>query len=278
MKFSSVRVFFIFIVFFFCVFTCACSKKTEEPEEPGLTPEEQKIVDTLAVFSAMPHPAAYAEEIEALTLAIDANKLEFYKELEAVIAADTEGFLFLIDRAHTVPAEFEPEDLVDLVKNDSYPINKTGMKVRKPVEEAVRIMADAAKAEGITLLVSSAYRSYDYQKNIYERNVRQMGKEAADRESAQPGTSQHQTGTAIDFGSIDDSYAETKPGKWLAAHAAEYGFSLSFPEGYEPITGYRWECWHYRYIGKLAVDFQKKWFRDIQQYMIEFVYCYKNLK
>ncbi|MCR4940808.1 MAG: M15 family metallopeptidase [Treponemataceae bacterium] len=278
MRFSSSRFIAFFLLFSFCLCTCSCSKKKEKVEEAGLTPEEQKIVDALGVFSAMPHPAAYAEEIEAIKVAIDADKLGFYKELEAVIGADTEGFLFLIDRTHTVSAEFEPDDLVDLVKNDSYPINKTGMKVRKPVEEAVRIMADAAKTEGITLLVSSAYRSYDYQKTIYERNVRQMGKEAADRESAQPGTSQHQTGTAIDFGSIDDSYAETVPGKWLAAHASEYGFSLSFPEGYEPITGYRWECWHYRYIGKLAVDFQKKWFHDIQQYMIEFVYCYQNLK
>ncbi len=277
MRLSSIRSLFVFVVFFFCICTASCSKKSEEPEEPGLTPEEQKIVDALGAFSAISHPAEYAEEIAAVTVAIDANKLEFYKDIEEVIAADADGLLFLIDRTHTVSQDFEPEDLVPLVKNDSYPINKTGMSVREPVEAAVRVMAEGAKKEGITLLVSSAYRSYDYQKTLYERNVKQMGKEAADRESAQPGTSQHQLGTAIDFGSIDDSYAQTKPGKWLAAHAAEYGFSLSFPEGYEPVTGYRWECWHYRYIGNLAVEFQKKWFHDIQQYMMEFVYCYKNL-
>ena len=265
------------MIVLFGICTVSCTKKTEEAEEAGLTPEEQKVVDALTAFSAMPHPAAYTEEIESIKVAIDANKLAFYSEIEAVIADDTDGLLFLIDRTHTVPQDFEPEDLIELVKNDSYPLNKSGMKLRKPVETVLRQMADAAKAEGLTLLVSSAFRTYDYQKMLYERNVKQLGQEAADRESAPPGTSQHHLGTAIDFGSITDDYAQTKPGKWLTAHAADYGFSLSFPEGYEPVTGYRWECWHYRYIGKLAVALQQKWFRDVQQYMMEFVHCYKNL-
>ena len=277
MKTVTIRSLSAFIMLAFCVCTASCAKKAPVEEEPGLTPEEQKIVDALDAFTAMPHPAEYAEEIESIKVAIDANKLDFYKELEAVITADTEGYLFLIDRTHVVAADYEPEGLITLVKNDSYPVNKTGMQLRASVEAELRVMADAAKAEGLTLLVSSAYRTYDYQKMLYERNVKQMGKEAADRESAPPGTSQHHLGTAIDFGSIEDSYAETKPGKWLAAHAAEYGFSLSFPEGYEPVTGYRWECWHYRYIGKSAVALQQKWFHDVQQYMMEFVHCYKNL-
>ena len=277
MKKAYIRLVVAVMMIFASICTVSCTKKTEEAEEAGLSPEEQKVADALDVFASMPHPAAYTEEVESIKVAIDANKLEFYKEIEAVLAADTDGLLFLIDRTHTVPEDFEPADLVELVKNNSYPLNKTGMKLRVPAEAAVRTMADAANAEGITLLVSSAFRTYDYQAMLYERNVKQMGKEAADRESAPPGTSQHHLGTAIDFGSIDDSYAETKPGKWLTAHAAEYGFSLSFPEGYEPVTGYRWECWHYRYIGKAAVALQQKWFRDVQQYMMEFVHCYKGL-
>ena len=277
MKTVTIRSLSALMMLLFCVCTASCTKKDTEAEEPGLTPEEQKVVDALDAFTAMPHPAEYTEEIESIKVAIDANKLDFYNELEAVIAADTEGYLFLIDRTHIVANDYEPEGLITLVKNDSYPVNKSGMQLRASVEAELRVMADAAKAEGLTLLVSSAYRTYDYQKMLYERNVKQMGKEAADRESAPPGTSQHHLGTAIDFGSIEDSYAETKPGKWLAAHAAEYGFSLSFPEGYEPVTGYRWECWHYRYIGKPAVTLQQKWFHDVQQYMMEFVYCYKNL-
>ena len=277
MKTVSSRLVATAMIVLFSICSVSCTKKTEEAEEAGLSPEEQKVADALDVFASMPHPAAYTEEVESIKVAIDADKLGFYNEIEAVLAADTDGLLFLIDRTHTVPQDFEPADLMELVKNDSYPLNKAGMKLRVPVEAAVRTMADAAKAEGITLLVSSAFRTYEYQAMLYERNVKQLGQEAADRESAPPGTSQHHLGTAIDFGSITDDYAETKPGKWLTAHAAEYGFSLSFPEGYEPVTGYRWECWHYRYVGKLAVALQQKWFRDVQQYMMEFVHCYKNL-
>ena len=103
----------------FCVCTASCAKKAPVEEEPGLTPEEQKIVDALDAFSAMLHPAEYAEEIESIKVAIDANKLDFYKELEAVIAADTEGYLFLIDRTHVVATDYEPEGLITLVKNES---------------------------------------------------------------------------------------------------------------------------------------------------------------
>ena len=128
------------------------------------------------------------------------------------------------------------------------------------------------------MVASSTYRSYDYQKTVYERNVRQMGKEAADRESAAPGTSQHQLGTVVDFGSITDEFIETPAGQWLDKNASDYGWSLSFPQGYEDVTGYRWECWHYRYIGTEATAFQKKWFSNIQQFMMEFIHAWKSVE
>ena len=82
----------------------------------------------------------------------------------------------------------------------------------------------------------------------------------------------------VDFGSIDDDYAKTKAGKWLASHAQDYGWSLSYPKGYENITGYKWECWHYRYLGIKACKLQKNYFEDIQQYMLEFIDYWKNKK
>ena len=101
--------------------------------------------------------------------------------------------------------------------------------------------------------------------------MKTYGQETADRESARPGASQHQLGTAIDFGSITDAFARTRAGKWLFAHAGEYGFSLSYPQGYEGITGYRYESWHYRYVTKAGVLLQRKYFGDIQQYLMEFL-------
>jgi D-alanyl-D-alanine carboxypeptidase len=100
-----------------------------------------------------------------------------------------------------------------------------------------------------------------------------MGQAAADRESSRPGRSQHQLGTVIDFGSIDDNFTGTKMERWLDANAWKYGFSLSFPEGCENLTGYRYESWHFRYIGPLAAALCRKFFGNIQQIMLEFLHA-----
>jgi D-alanyl-D-alanine carboxypeptidase len=195
----------------------------------------------------------------------------FLGDLRKVLAADRHDLLRLVDKNHALPAGYAPQDLQSLIKNNQYAISRDNLALRKPAEAALKAMGEAARKDGITVLASSAYRSYDYQVTVYDRNVRLMGKAAADRESAQPGKSQHQLGTVVDFGAIDDAYAATPAGKWLFAHAGEYGWSLSFPQGYEEVTGYRWECWHYRYIGVEAAAFQEKWFSGIQQYMLEFI-------
>ena len=132
------------------------------------------------------------------------------------------------------------------------------------------MIEDACK-EGLTLVISSTYRSYEYQDRVFKWNVEQNGLEIAERESARPGTSQHQLGTAIDFGTITDDYAFTPAGKWLLENAWKYGFSLSYPDGYESLTGYRYECWHFRYISTAGTELQRKYFGDIQHYMISFL-------
>lgn len=238
--------------------------------------DEMRLSAAIAAFKAIPHPAEYQSEVDAICAKIAASPALFIPEIKAVDAADTEGYLVYIDKTHFIGSDYEPEDLVPLVKNSAYPINRNDLSLRAPVEEALTVMANAAKAEGLSLLVSSTYRSYSYQEQVFAKWVRIDGLEEAERESARAGTSQHQLGTAIDFGSIEDDYADTAPCKWLTKHAEEYGFSLSFPQGYEPITGFRWECWHFRYIGVPACEFQKTWFNDIQQYMIEFVACWRE--
>lgn len=254
----------------------SCSKK--EPVEPEivLSPDEQKLLVALDSFRNIYYRSGYEAEIDAIADNIQGNTADFIQDINNLIASDENGLLLLVDKKHYLANTFVPEDLVDLTKNPDYAINRTDLSLRVCVEEALRKMAVAAKAEGITLLVSSTFRTYDYQKRLYERNVREMGKEAADRESAMPGSSQHQTGTAIDFGSITDAFAEHESGIWLAENANKYGFSLSYPQGYEPVTGYRWECWHYRYIGQSAVFMQEKWFNNVQQYMLDFIHFYKN--
>jgi D-alanyl-D-alanine carboxypeptidase len=136
-------------------------------------------------------------------------------------------------------------------------------------------MDAAARSEGVVLAISSAYRSYAYQKQVFARNVAEDGLELARRSSAEPGRSQHQLGAAIDFGSIDDSFAETKAGKWLAANARRFGFSPSYPKGMEGLTGYRWESWHYRYVGEEAAALEAEFFGGLQARMIAFMEKYR---
>jgi len=183
-----------------------------------------------------------------------------------------------VDKKHRLPESYVPPDLVPVAGGRSYIPNREGLSLRKEIEEELERMAKAALRDGIKLVVSSTYRSWKYQEGLYDRNVRQLGKDVADRESAPPGASQHQLGTVVDFGSITDDFAKTAAGIWLAENAARFGWSLSFPDGYEAVTGYRWECWHYRYIGPEATAFQKEWFSDIQQYMLEFIHAWKQWK
>ena len=139
-------------------------------------------------------------------------------------------------------------------------------------------MAKAAKNDGITLLVRSTYRSYEYQKNLFQYWVDRDGLVEAERESARPGTSQHQLGSAIDFGMLSNEFMNTPQGKWLYNNGWKYGWSLSFPQEYEDITGYRYESWHYRFIGIPACKFQRKYFNNVQQYMLEFIDLWKSWK
>ena len=202
---------------------------------------------------------------------------EFLADLKRVLATrsnfsseDLSPF-FLIDKTHKVGADYEPKGLIHLEKNNLFAINKNNLSLRPEAFEALKVLAAAAKEDGVTLTVSSTYRSYEYQKNLFDYWVSVDGLEEAERESARPGTSQHQLGMALDFAPVDDAFDKTPGGKWVYANAAKYGWSLSFPQGYEDVTGYRWECWHFRYIGVEACQFQKKWFSDVQQFMIEFI-------
>jgi D-alanyl-D-alanine carboxypeptidase len=143
--------------------------------------------------------------------------------------------------------------------------------LRAIAAEALEELSAAAAREGIILVVGSTYRSVSYQAQVYEREVAMYGKEAADRESAQPGKSQHQLGLTLDFTPIDDAFAQTPASRWLLNNASRFGWSLSFPDGYEEVTGYRWESWHYRYVGKDLAAFIDNYFDGIQQYALQFI-------
>lgn len=145
-----------------------------------------------------------------------------------------------------------------LIANKVYPMPQNFTPGEsKEAREAFEQLNSAAKKAGYTFDAFSTYRSYDRQKVLYDGYVNRDGKEAADTYSARPGFSEHQTGLAFDIGEVgksedyaDDRFGETAAGKWLAKNAHKYGFIMRYPKGKEKITGYKYESWHFRYVGK----------------------------
>ncbi|GMO48904.1 MAG: hypothetical protein Ta2G_05370 [Termitinemataceae bacterium] len=245
--------------------------------DAGITGKENKEMNRKQLkekISITMEKAKIPSNISMHILAADQD--EFLKQLEEATGGD-EFLYILVDKQHKLPNGYEPSDLVHLAgEGKSYTVARNNLYLRQAAENALQIMALDARAQGITLMASSTYRSYDYQVQVYERNVRQNGRETADRESARPGYSQHQLGLIVDFGSISDEYADTPGGRFLANYAHKYGWSISFPDGYEDVTGYRYECWHYRYVGREAANFINTWFGGIQQYALQFIHVWKN--
>lgn len=157
--------------------------------------------------------------------------------------------LILVNKYYHLKENYEPNDLITLPSNYNKGLNSS---MRKEAADAFMEMADAALLDNITIKNASAYRSYTYQKDLYDKYVKKDGKEKADIYSARPGYSEHQTGLCTDINIVDSSFDNTKESKWLKENAYKYGFILRFPKEKEDITGYKYESWHYRYVGKKA--------------------------
>ncbi|WP_295078631.1 D-alanyl-D-alanine carboxypeptidase family protein [Ruminococcus sp.] len=139
-----------------------------------------------------------------------------------------------------------------LIANKTYslPSDYNPGKILSEAQAAFDTMkADAAK-EGIYLSIVSGFRSYTYQGQLYSSYVNRDGKAAADTYSARAGHSEHQTGLAMDINNAGSGFNNTKEAKWLAANCVKYGFIIRYPLGKEDITGYQYESWHVRYLGR----------------------------
>ena len=151
----------------------------------------------------------------------------------------------IVNKTYSLPSNYQPKDPYVTVSGE-----RCNDCINKDAMEAFRLMKSDAQSIGLNIYISSGYRSYSYQDRIYHNYVSVSGKEGADTYSARPGHSEHQTGTCFDLNSIDDSFAATAEGKWVNDHAYLYGFIIRYPKGKETITGYQYESWHLRYVGK----------------------------
>lgn len=195
--------------------------------------QPERLPVTIALPNSEPIPFTYSDFAQADSLWVIVNKQRF------------------------IPTDYVPENIIlppALTRADT---SRDEQSVREEVAYPLKEMFDAAEKSGLPLMMASGYRPASVQKTLFDTYVRSNGLEYAQQYSAQPGTSEHQTGLAVDISTSDrrcyledQCFINLPEGKWLAENAYKYGFILRYPEGKEAVTGYSFESWHYRYVGK----------------------------
>jgi len=169
--------------------------------------------------------------------------------------ADPDGLLVVVDREKALAAGYVPPDLVSLTAQ-GVPARPDTWTARRIIVDDLREMFAAGEKAGLHYFVFSAYRSYKTQTWLFDYWVKKVGRAEAERSSARAGHSEHQLGTTLDIsaeglkGDVFEIFGKTPAGQWLAANAWRYGFVMSYPEGTEDTTGYEYEPWHFRYVGR----------------------------
>jgi len=185
------------------------------------------------------------------------NSIKWWEYPSTIYPTKRNGddLLVLVNKQYKLPSSYAPKDLVKASKSgirrgENYYLRNI------VIPDLTRMITDA-KLEGVDLSIVSGYRSYQTQIDTYNYwlKMNNGNTNLVDTFSARAGHSQHQLGTAIDFSTneirdkLGDEFSNTKASKWLSQNAYKYGFVISYPKGYENITGYKHESWHYRYIG-----------------------------
>ena len=194
---------------------------------------------------------------ENLITYVNAN-LDYKYYTNVIDIDDPENILVIVNKYHKLDKNFVPSDLETIDPKYNRGFNN---KMRHDARIAFEKMCEAALNDGITIYSGSAYRSYSYQLNLYNRYVAANGFDEAETFSARAGYSEHQTGLATDImnAKLDFISGNDKEYDWLINNSYKYGFHLRYPKGKEKITGYMYEEWHFRYLG---VDVATKLYND----------------
>ena len=270
---------------------CGRKKETQEPQQPP-TPSETDST-TVIVPSEPLHPDV-----------LDQNPTYREEFDDAVVnPQETERYLILVNKEVELAGDYVPANLVDIPSE--YRVDKP-LRMVEGALAALQLMMSEMRADGITdALVTSAYRSYEYQAQIYNDylikelegispeayaclghyyitvNYIQKGldsltmqdaRRVVDSYSARPGNSEHQSGLCVDFieiskSGLDVSFEHSQSFEWLSQNAYRFGFILRYPQGKEDITGYTYEPWHYRFVGREAATEIYAWGYTLEEYL-----------
>ena len=207
------------------------------------------------------------------------RELEEWESAQEVMAAGKEDSQQEEDGLLRIPFDVDLAEWNYLLVNELHPLAKgytpdlentrNGQKVDRRIKADLEAMLDAAKEDGMNLLICSSYRTYQKQDSLMDRAIERYRKQGMDyteaffqakKQIALTGTSEHHTGLAVDIvgsshQSLDSAQADTPEAKWLKEHAREYGFILRYPKEKEEQTMISFESWHFRYVGKQAAVF-----------------------
>lgn len=181
------------------------------------------------------------------------HKDTYISETSTNASANSSKYLMLVNKKNPLGLDYEPDNLV---KPNVKFLRDTSEESRYMDETAAKALEElfqVAKSENINLIGSSAYRSYKSQVRVLKDEISSKGVDYANKYVAKPGKSEHQSGLSIDVTNEARCFDKTSPeARWLANNAHRFGFILRYPEGKEDITGYNYEPWHIRYVGKDA--------------------------
>lgn len=219
---------------------------------PSFIKEKYFIFENLERYLSYQEKEKDSDFTHTVSIVNVSSDYEYYDE-EIITKAKTDlknEYLLLVNKFHYLEQDYIPEDLVPIKNWYAYGENE----VRKVVYDQFLQMYKEAEKEDLKLIITSAYRDYEFQNSLWRKYKKENGQKWADQVAARPGYSEHQTGFTLDIitdgeGSKMDTFEQTDEFKWLSKNAHKYGFILRYPKGKEDITGYDYESWHYRYVG-----------------------------
>jgi len=183
-----------------------------------------------------------------------------YEDVNA--AKDPSSILVLLSKHFYLEPDFSPPNLVNIGRS----------MMREEAAEAMNEMIDTAAGEGHHLWVQSGYRSFGVQAGLFDQYAASDGVEGADRYSARPGHSEHQTGLVADLNTISDAFGETPEGKWAAANSWYFGFIVRYTAENTDVTLFKPEPWHMRYIGRdAATSMHDLGILSFEEYWVKYV-------
>ena len=192
------------------------------------------------------------------------------KKRENPLTEDTGDILMIVNKEYGLSEEYKPKDLTKVEHCDFSVGSDECHQLKKEPAEAIEEMFAAAREDGYEIIMRTGYRSYGYQAALYESYKEKDGEEAADKYSARPGSSEHQSGLCCDVGIEGkdlNAFEGTDEAKWIADNSWKYGFVVRYPQDKEDITGYMYEAWHIRYVGKEAAKYMHEKNLTLEEYL-----------